>query len=54
MLYEVITQQLLYDHKIIGTPGIVFGASGENYMRFTGFGSREDTIEAMNRLRKGY
>ncbi len=47
-------QQLLYDYKIIGTPGIVFGASGENYMRFTGFGSREDTIEAMNRLRKGY
>ncbi len=46
-------QQLLYDYKIIGTPGIVFGASGENYMRFTGFGSREETVEAMDRLRHG-
>lgn len=45
--------QLLYDYKIIGTPGIVFGASGDNYMRFTGFGSREETLEAMKRLRNG-
>ena len=46
-------QQLLYEHQVIGTPGVVFGSSGEGYMRFTGFSSREDTIEAMKRLRNG-
>lgn len=46
-------QQLLYEKQIVGTPGIVFGNSGDGYMRFTGFGSREDTILALERLRKG-
>lgn len=46
-------QELLYDYKIVGTPGVVFGVTGEGYMRFTGFGSREDTITAMERIRKG-
>ncbi len=45
--------QLLYEHQVIGTPGVVFGTSGEGYMRFTGFNSRENTIEALNRIRKG-
>ncbi|MEI7501935.1 MAG: LL-diaminopimelate aminotransferase [Paludibacter sp.] len=45
--------QLLYEYNVIGTPGIVFGSTGEGYMRFTGFSSREDTLEALNRLRKG-
>jgi LL-diaminopimelate aminotransferase len=45
--------QLLYEHQVIGTPGVVFGMSGEGYMRFTGFNSREQTLEAINRLRKG-
>jgi len=46
-------QQLLYEHNVIGTPGVVFGSSGEGYMRFTGFSNREDTIEALDRIRKG-
>jgi len=46
-------QQLLYENHIIGTPGVVFGSSGEGYMRFTGFSSREDTLLAIERLRKG-
>ncbi len=44
-------QQLLYEFQIVGTPGVVFGHSGEGFMRFTGFSSREGTIEAMDRLR---
>lgn len=46
-------QQLLYEQQVIGTPGVVFGSSGEGYMRFTGFSSRENTIEALDRIRKG-
>jgi len=45
--------QLLYENHIVGTPGIVFGSSGEGYMRFTGFGSRENTLISLERLRKG-
>ena len=43
--------QLLYEFQIVGTPGVVFGQSGEGFMRFTGFSSREGTLLAMDRLR---
>ena len=43
--------QLLYEARIVGTPGAGFGPSGEGYFRFTGFSSREDTIEAMERMK---
>ena len=42
---------LLSETWIVGTPGSGFGANGEGYMRLTAFGSREDTIGAMERLR---
>lgn len=45
-------QQLLYEKQIVGTPGVVFGSEGEGYMRFTGFNSREETLQAIERLRK--
>ncbi len=45
--------QLLYENNIVGTPGIVFGSSGEGFMRFTGFSSREDTLLAIENLRYG-
>ncbi len=45
-------QSLLYEYAIVGTPGIIFGQSGEGYMRFTGFSSREDTEEALKRLKE--
>jgi LL-diaminopimelate aminotransferase len=45
-------EQLLYDAAIAGTPGVGFGPSGEGYFRFTAFGSREDTEEAVERLKK--
>ncbi len=39
--------------NIVGTPGSGFGPSGEGYFRLTGFGSRENTIKAVERVRKG-
>ena len=44
--------KLLYEAHIVGTPGIGFGPSGEGYMRFTGFGKKEDCKEAIYRLRR--
>jgi LL-diaminopimelate aminotransferase len=43
---------LLKEKNIVTTPGAGFGASGEGYVRFSAFGSRENTIEAMERLNK--
>lgn len=43
---------LLKEKNIVTTPGAGFGASGEGYVRFSAFGSRENTIEAMTRLEK--
>ena len=42
---------LLENANIVGTPGTGFGPSGEGYFRLTAFGSRENTIEAMERIR---
>lgn len=44
--------KLLYEASIVGTPGVGFGPSGEGYLRLTAFGEREDTLEAMARLKK--
>lgn len=44
--------QLLYENQIIATPGVVFGNSGDGYMRFSGFSSREETLVALERIRK--
>ncbi|HRU63381.1 MAG TPA: LL-diaminopimelate aminotransferase, partial [Paludibacteraceae bacterium] len=41
---------LLKEKNIVTTPGAGFGISGEGYIRFSAFGSKEDTIEAMKRL----
>ena len=44
---------LLDNLAIVGTPGAGFGPMGEGYFRLTGFGSRENTIEAVNRIVEG-
>ena len=44
---------LLNELNIVGTPGSGFGPSGEGYFRLTGFGSRENTLKAVERIRKG-
>jgi LL-diaminopimelate aminotransferase len=44
--------QLLYETYVVTTPGVGFGPSGEGYVRLSAFGSKEDCIEAMARIRK--
>ena len=44
--------KLLYEANVVGTPGVGFGPAGEGYFRFTAFGTHEDCIEAMQRVRK--
>ena len=43
--------KLLNDVNIVGTPGVGFGPSGQGYFRLTAFGSRESTVEAIERLK---
>lgn len=43
---------LLEKAQVVGTPGAGFGKNGEGYFRLTSFGSKENTIEAMNRFEK--
>lgn len=44
--------KLLEEYNIVGTPGSGFGPSGEGYFRLTAFGSKENTIEAINRIKE--
>lgn len=43
---------LLENAQVVGTPGAGFGKNGEGFFRLTSFGSRENTIEAMDRFKK--
>lgn len=43
---------LLEKANVVGTPGSGFGPSGEGYFRLTAFGSYENSVEAMDRIRK--
>lgn len=43
-------EKLLHEYHIVGTPGLGFGPSGEGYLRLTGFGSRENILEAISRI----
>lgn len=43
---------LLSEIQVVGTPGQGFGSCGEGYIRFSTFGSPEDTAEAARRLKK--
>lgn len=42
---------LLEKVNVVGTPGSGFGPSGEGYFRLTAFGSYENTVEAVDRIR---
>lgn len=42
---------LLEKANVVGTPGSGFGPSGEGYFRLTAFGSYENTLEAMERIK---
>ncbi len=43
---------LLQSAALVCTPGAGFGTSGEGYVRLTAFGSSEDTLEAIQRMRR--
>ncbi len=43
---------LLENANVVGTPGSGFGPSGEGYFRLTAFGSYENTVEAIERIKR--
>lgn len=43
---------LLNEVQVVGTPGAGFGENGKYFFRLTGFGSRENTLEAVARIEK--
>lgn len=42
---------LLENANVVGTPGSGFGPSGEGYFRLTAFGSYENTVRALDRIK---
>lgn len=46
--FEILLTRL----GLVGTPGAGFGPSGEGYFRLTAFGSRDNTLEAIRRIRE--
>lgn len=44
--------KLLTELYLVGTPGAGFGKNGEGFFRLTAFGDREQTKEAVSRLKK--
>lgn len=44
--------RLLEEVHVVGTPGSGFGPSGEGYFRLTAFGTLENTVEAVERIKK--
>ncbi|WP_088186916.1 LL-diaminopimelate aminotransferase [Desulfosporosinus sp. FKA] len=43
--------KLMTNAHVIGTPGAGFGANGEGYFRLTAFGTRENTLQAIERIK---
>ena len=46
--------KLLNEVNIVGTPGVGFGPCGQGYFRLTAFGSRENTVRAIDRIKQKY
>ena len=44
--------RLLSEANVVTTPGAGFGAAGEGYVRISAFNSRENVLEAVERLKK--
>ena len=44
--------ELLERANVVGTPGSGFGPSGEGYFRLTAFGTQENSIEAIKRIKE--
>ena len=48
---EDLIWELLNKAQVVGTPGSGFGPSGEGYFRLTAFGTYENTLEAIERIK---
>ena len=46
--------ELLKKAQVVGTPGGGFGQGGEGFFRLTAFGSRENTLKALERIKRFY
>ena len=46
--------ELLEKVGVVGTPGVGFGPSGEGYFRLTGFGTKENTEKAVEKIQQFY
>lgn len=46
--------ELLNKASVVGTPGAGFGEMGEGFFRLTSFGNKEDTIEAVERIKAAF
>ncbi len=44
--------KLLQEANVVGTPGSGFGKHGEGYFRLTAFGTKENSIEAIERIKR--
>lgn len=44
--------ELLEKIQIVGTPGVGFGVNGEGFFRLTAFGTYENTLEALERIKR--
>ncbi len=44
--------RLLFEANVVTTPGEGFGRNGEGFVRVTAFGTKEDSVEAMARIKK--
>ena len=51
--WDVFNEILAKTH-IVTIPGSGFGPGGEEYIRFSAFGRREDILEACNRIKNLY
>lgn len=45
---------LLKKAQVVGTPGVGFGQGGEGFFRLTAFGTRENTLKALERIKRFY
>ena len=50
-LVDEFFDYLLEKANVVGTPGSGFGPSGEGYFRLTAFGTYENTLAALERIK---
>lgn len=50
MTSVALFEKLLNEAQLVCTPGSGFGGCGEGYVRLTSFGSRENTLKALDRI----